>query len=134
MNRTTKVLIALSVLALTACGHIVTLYPRGGGEMATGTLNDGSRNISINLKGVTYSGQFVRGQTFGFGIGQSFGARPSFGTSMMVGSSNQSSALLVSADGKQVLRCELTVVAAIGGNGVCVDKDNITYDMNVKAQ
>jgi hypothetical protein len=134
MNRTIKVFIALSVLALTACGHIVTLYPRGGGEMAAGTLNDGSRNMSINLKGVTYSGQFVRGQTFGFGIGQSFGTRPSFGTSMMVGSSNQSSALLVSADGKQVLRCELTVVAAIGGNGVCVDKDNVTYDMNVKAQ
>jgi hypothetical protein len=134
MNRTIKVLIALTVLALTACGHIVTLYPRGGGEQATGTLNDGSRNMSINLKGVTYSGQFVRGQTFGFGVGQSIGARPAFGTSMMVGSSNQSSALLVSADGKQVLRCELVVVAAIGGNGVCVDKDNVTYDMNVKAQ
>ena len=134
MNITIKVIISLAVLALAACGHIVTLYPRGGGEMATGTLNDGSRNMSINLKGITYSGQFVRGQTFGFGIGQSFGVRPSFGTSMMVGSSNQSSALLVSADGKQVLRCELTVVAAIGGNGVCVDKDNITYDMNVKAQ
>ena len=134
MNHILKVLIVISVLALSACGHIVTLYPRGGGEQATGTLNDGSRNMSISLKGVTYSGQFVRGQTFGFGIGQSFGARPSFGTSMMVGSSNQSSALLVSADGKQVLRCELTVVAAIGGNGVCVDKDNVTYDMNVKAQ
>ena len=134
MHHILKVLIVISVLALSACGHIVTLYPRGGGEQATGTLNDGSRNMSISLKGVTYSGQFVRGQTFGFGIGQSFGARPSFGTSMMVGSSNQSSALLVSADGKQVLRCELTVVAAIGGNGVCVDKDNITYDMNVKAQ
>jgi hypothetical protein len=134
MNRTIKVLIALTVLALTACGHIVTLYPRGGGEQATGSLNDGSRNMSINLKGVTYSGQFVRGQTFGFGVGQSIGARPAFGTSMMVGSSNQSSALLVSADGKQVLRCELVVVAAIGGNGVCVDKDNVTYDMNVKAQ
>ena len=134
MNHILKVLIVISVLALSACGHIVTLYPRGGGEQATGTLNDGSRNMSINLKGVTYSGQFVRGQTFGFGIGQSFGTRPAFGTSMMVGSSNQSSALLVSADGKQVLRCELTVVAAIGGNGVCVDKDNITYDMSVKAQ
>jgi hypothetical protein len=134
MNTTLKVIISLTVLALTACGHIVTLYPRGGGELVTGTLNDGSRNMSINLKGVTYSGQFVSGQTFGFGIGQSFGARPAFGTSMMVGSSNQSSALLVSADGKQVLRCELTVVAAIGGNGVCVDKDNVTYDMNVKAQ
>ena len=134
MNPTLKLIISIAVLALTSCGHIVTLYPRGGGDVATGTLNDGSRNMNITLKGVTYSGQFVRGQTFGFGIGQSFGTRPSFGTSMMVGSSNQSSALLVSADGKQVLRCELTVVAAIGGNGVCVDKDNITYDMNVKAQ
>ncbi len=53
---------------------------------------------------------------------------------MMVGTSNQSSALLISADGKSTLRCELKVVAAIGGNGVCVDKDNITYDMNVKTQ
>ncbi len=129
-----KLVIAISALALTACGHIVTLYPRGGGEQATGTLNDGSRNMSVTLKGVTYTGQFVRGQTFGFGIGQSFGARPMTGTSMMVGSSNQSSALLISADGKSVLRCELTVVAAIGGNGVCVDKDNVTYDMNIKAQ
>ena len=129
-----KRLAVVAALSLTGCGHIVTLYPRGGGEQATGTLNDGSRNMTINLKGVTYTGQFVRGQTFGFGIGQSFGARPAFGTSMMVGGNNQSSALLVSNDGSQVLRCELTVIAAIGGNGVCVDKDNITYDMNVKAQ
>lgn len=129
-----KLGIAISALALTACGHIVTLYPRGGGEQATGTLNDGSRNMSVTLKGVTYTGQFVRGQTFGFGIGQSFGATPTFGTGLMVGSNNQSSALLVSTDGKNVLRCELKVVAAIGGNGVCVDKDNVTYDMNIKAQ
>jgi hypothetical protein len=129
-----KAIAVLSVLVLSACGHTVTLYPRGGGDQATGTLNDGSRKISITLKGITYAGQFVRGQTFGFGVGQTFGSRPSFGTSMMVGSSNQSSALLVSSDGKSVLRCELTVIAAIGGNGVCVDKDNITYDMNVKAQ
>ncbi len=134
MNRLLKATTVAAVCSLTACGHIVTLYPRGGGDQATGTLNDGSRNMSITLMGTTYTGQFTRGQTFGFGIGQSFGARPSFGTTMMVGSSNQYSALLVSSDGKQVLRCELTVVAAIGGNGVCVDKDNVTYDMNVKAQ
>ena len=134
MKTQLKALAAISILCLTACGHVVTLYPRGGGELATGTLNDGSRNMSITLKGTTYTGQFTRGQTFGFGIGQSFGARPAFGTTMMVGSSNQSSALLVSTDGKQVLRCELTIVAAIGGNGVCVDKDNVTYDMSVKSQ
>ncbi len=129
-----RLLTLILVLFLAACGHVVTLYPRGGGDQATGTLNDGSRNISVTLKGVTYTGQFVRGQTFGFGVGQSFGARPAFGTSMMVGSSNQSSALLVSTDGKTVIRCELSVVAAIGGNGVCVDKDGVTYDMNIKAQ
>ena len=119
---------------LSACGHVVTLYPRGGGEQATGTLNDGSRNISVTLKGVTYTGKFVRGQTVGLGLGQSFGATPSFGTTLMVGSNNQSSALLISDDGKSTLRCELKVVAAIGGNGVCVDKDDVTYDMNIKAQ
>ena len=129
-----RLLLSLAVLTLSACGHIVTLYPRGGGEQAIGTLNDGSRNMSVTLKGTTYSGKFVPGQTFGFGVGQSFGARPAFGSSMMVGTSNQSSALLISADSKSTLRCELKVVAAIGGNGVCVDKDNITYDMNVKAQ
>ena len=122
------------IVALSACGHIVTLYPRGGGDQATGTLNDGSRNMSVTLKGTTYIGKFVPGQTFGFGVGQSFGASSSFGTAMMVGNTNQSSALLVSTDGKSTLRCELRVVAAIGGNGVCVDKDDITYDMNVKAK
>ena len=79
-----KLVIAISVFALTACGHIVTLYPRGGGDQATGTLNDGSRNMSVTLKGVTYTGQFVRGQTFGFGIGQSFGATPTFGTGLII--------------------------------------------------
>lgn len=129
-----KVLLGVAILSLSGCGHIVTLYPRGGGDQAVGTLNDGSRNMSVTLKGITYTGQYVRGQTFGFGLGQSFGASPSFGTNVMVGSSNQSSALLLSTDGKNVLRCELTVVAAIGGNGVCLDKDNVTYDMNIKSQ
>jgi hypothetical protein len=129
-----KAIAALSVFALSACGHIVTLYPRGGGEQAIGSLNDGSRNMSVTLKGIIYSGQFVRGQTVGLGFGQSFGASPAFGSSVMVGNSNQSSALLISEDGKSVLRCELTVVAAIGGNGVCLDKDNVTYDMNIKSK
>ena len=42
-----RYLVSLVALALAACGHVVTLYPRGGGEQATGTLNDGSRSMSI---------------------------------------------------------------------------------------
>ena len=101
MSYAIKAIAAISIFYLSACGHIVTLYPRGGGHQATGTLNDGSRNMSITLKGETYTGQFIRGQTFGFGMGQSFGDHPTFGTPTMVGSSNQSSALLVSSDGKR---------------------------------
>ncbi len=129
-----KLFISIFSLTLAACGHIVTLYPRGGGDQAIGTLNDGSRNMSVTLKGTTYTGRFVPGQTFGFGTSQSVGAIPSFSTVMMVGASNQSSAILVSNDGKSTLRCELRVVAAIGGNGVCVDKDNTTYDVIIKSQ
>jgi hypothetical protein len=130
-----KKILLIVLASLAGCGHVVTLYPRGGGDQATGTLNDGSRNMTIILKGISYSGKFVRGQTFGFGMSQSVGSGfPKIGTSMMVGSSNQSSALLVSDDGKSVLRCELTVVAASGGNGVCVDKDSIVYDANLRVQ
>lgn len=125
-------LLLIAVLALSGCGHVVTLYPRGKGETATGSLNDGTRSMTINLKGTTYSGKFIRGQTFGFGVNQSVGTTPRLGTTMMVGNSNQASALLVSSDGKSVLRCELTVAAASGGNGVCVDKDDIVYDANIQ--
>ncbi len=63
-----KAITVLSVLVLGGCSHTVTLYPRGGGEQAIGTLNDGSRNMSVTLKGITYTGKFVPGQTFGFGV------------------------------------------------------------------
>ena len=32
-------------------------------------------------------------------------------------------------DGKSKLRCELRVVAAIGSNGFCADKHNITFHL-----
>lgn len=119
-----------ALLALSGCAQVLTLYPRGGGEQATGTLNDGSREMTVQLKGETYAGSYVSGQTFGFAMGQTFGAASSFGTGMIVGSTNQSTALLTS--GKNVLRCELKIAAAVGGSGVCIDKDNVTYDLLIK--
>ena len=126
---------AIAALFLAGCGHMVTLYPRGnGGQQATGTLNDGSRNMSVTLKGVTYTGRVMRGQSVGLGFTQSFGGTPSFGQAVMVATTNQYSAVLVGSDDKSVLRCELRLDVAIGGNGVCMDKDDITYDMTIKAQ
>jgi len=125
-----RISLYLMVLFIAGCAQTLTLFPRGDGEQATGTLNDGSRNMTIQLKGETYTGSFTPGQTFGFGIAQTSGATSAFGSAMMVGSSNQSVALLTS--GKNVIRCELRIVAALGGSGVCVDKDNVTYDLLIK--
>lgn len=113
------------------------MYPRGGGDIGTGTLNDGNREIVLTLKGKQFAGKFVRNQSYGFGIGQSFGAaptgialKPGFSTAAMMGATNQATAVLTS--GTEVLRCELVVVNASDGSGVCVDANNQTYDVLIK--
>jgi hypothetical protein len=131
-------LVLLSFLPiLAACSHTVMMYPRGGGETGTGTLNDGTREIVVTLKGKQFSGKFVRNQSYGFGIGQSFGPaptglamKPGFNTAAMMGATNQATAVLTS--GAEVLRCELVVVNASDGSGVCVDADNLSYDVLIK--
>lgn len=122
---------------IAACSHTVTMYPRGGGDIGTGTLNDGSRDIAVNLKGKQYTGKFVRNQSYGFGLGQTFGAgptgiamKPGFNTAAMMGATNQATAVLT--NGSDVLRCELVVVNASDGSGVCVDEKGVTYDVLIK--
>jgi hypothetical protein len=122
---------------LAACSHTVTMYPRGGGDIGTGTLNDGNREIVVTLKGKQYAGKFVRNQSYSFGIGQSFGAaptgialKPGFNTASMMGATNQATAVLTS--GTEVLRCELVVVNASDGSGVCTDSNNLAYDVLIK--
>ena len=122
--------LCLPVIMLTACSHTITLFPRGGGEQATGTLNDGAKQMTVVLKGETYTGTYQKGTFTSHGFGQTYGARPKFTTTTFVGSNNQATALLTS--GAHVLRCEFTITEAIGGNGVCVDKDETVYDMLTK--
>jgi hypothetical protein len=131
-----RVLLSLLPI-LAACSHTVTMYPRAGGDIGTGTLNDGSREIVVTLKGKQYVGKFVRSQSYGLGIGQSYGAAPTgltmkpvFNTAAMMGASNQATAVLTS--GAEVLRCELVVVNASDGSGVCVDANNAAYDVLIK--
>jgi hypothetical protein len=131
-------LVLLSFLPiLAACSHTVMMYPRGGGDVGSGSLNDGTREIQVLLKGKQYTGKFVRNQTYGFGLDQTFGAAPSgpvmkpgFGTTSTMGASNQATAVLVS--GSDVLRCDLVVVNASDGSGVCTDSNNLAYDVLIK--
>ncbi len=56
--------------------------------------------------------------------------KPGFNTSAVMGASNQATAVLTS--GAEVLRCELVVVNASDGSGVCVDANNLVYDVLIK--
>lgn len=122
---------------LAACSHTLTMYPRGSGDLGTGSLNDGTREIHVQLKGKQYTGKFVRNQTYGFGLGQSFGAtstglamKSGFATAVTMGSSNQATAVLIS--GTEVLRCDLVVINASDGSGICTDSNNLAYDVVIK--
>jgi hypothetical protein len=122
-------MITVAFILLAGCTHDITLYPRDGGEQATGWVNDGSHNLEVQLRGDTYSGKYVLGQTFGIGMGTTFGVRPRFGSGMMVSQNNQAGALLTGPKG--ILRCDFVIVAAHGGNGVCQDSRAV-YDMLIK--
>ncbi len=136
---TTMLCFMTTFLLLSACSHTVTLFPRGGGDIATGTLNDGNRDVVVHLQGKTYTGKFVRNETYGVSVGQSLGVgylgrlnsmQQGFGTAGSFGSSNQASALLTS--GSDALRCDLVVVNASDGSGVCSDRDGQLYDVLIK--
>jgi hypothetical protein len=126
----------VSALVLCGCSHTITMFPRGGGETGTGSLNDGTREVVVYLKGKTYSGKFVRNESYGVGATQGIsvggvgGIRQGFGTTAVFGSGNQASALLIS--GSDLIRCDLIVVNASDGSGVCSDQENRIYDVLIK--
>jgi len=110
------------LLLLTGCTHAVTLMPRSGGEKAYGEFNDGSRTMTVTIRGETYTGDYSRGSGVGVSLGAGGAISPGFGIS------NQHAALLIGAKGN--VRCEW-ILEAFGGNGVCMDPENNVYDLLV---
>lgn len=112
----------LFVLLLAGCSYNATLYPRGGGEQATGNY-DGISALTVTLKGATYTGNATRGSTSGMVFTP--GAFPT----PVMGLSNQYSAVLGGPGG--AVRCQF-VLNMEGGNGVCQGPDGTIYDMVIR--
>lgn len=117
-------LAVLLAAALAGCAYNVTLFPRGGGDQATGTFEVGSQTMTVKLNGETYTGNVIAGSTVGIGT---VGTK----TATMVGSTNQRSALLKGPNG--LIRCEY-VIQVRGGNGTCVDSREKVYDLGIAPQ
>ena len=92
--------------------------------------------MTVDVEGVTYTGSYVLGATFGISNSQAFATttgerRPLFVNATGFGStsttSNQGRALLVGANNKTI-RCDI-MVSRMSGLGLCRDSDGRVYDL-----
>jgi hypothetical protein len=127
---------ALSAL-LVGCSRDLTLMSRQGSETGQGTSHSYGTNrgdLTIDLHGKRYSGQWVVAQGGSTGLLSSAAFSPrggqatGFGSGLFFDMSKTGTALLKSADGSG-LRCEF-VVSSGTGYGVCQDELGL-YDLQV---
>lgn len=124
-----KYLLIIGLALLGGCSsYNMTLYPRGGGDLVTGTAS-ADRQLKVMLRGEEYEGRAVQAKSSGFGLATKYGSAPT--TVVSSGSSNQWTALLTS--NSKALRCEF-MGDRQGGNGICVDSSEKVYDLLLKPQ
>lgn len=126
-----RILFVLLLSGLAGCAYNLTLYPRGGGDIAKGTGDSSRKEITVQIDGETYVGNYIQATSTGFGFVNTYGRSPAFGNSFMGSSSNQFTALL--SNGKTALRCEF-MAETRGGNGICVDSREKVYDLQISPQ
>lgn len=127
---------ALLILAgsLAGCAHPVTLMSETSGVVGHGTATGmgGVGDLTVNIGGKTYAGQWVMAQNGGIGVVNGFAGSTSFsGTSIMAGGGN-GTALLRAKDGSG-LRCQFVWSSmSQAGYGKCRDDSGTVYDIQVR--
>jgi len=126
-------LLALLVI-LAGCSHDLTLVDRDNGQQGTGTATgwNGSGNLTVQLNGKTYAGNWVSvaggsiGSFAGFG-----GTTPFTGLGTSESTSSSGTALLNSEDGSR-LRCAFVFGSFSNtGYGECQDEKKKMYDLQI---
>jgi hypothetical protein len=112
--------VLLSIAALTGCVSQVTLISQDSKRYEM-KVDQMARKLSTTIDGVFYTGSAVGSEAVGFSSGQTFGLKPTFGTSTTIVQGNSGQALLTATTG-QYLECGYTKSGmTIIGN--CVGND-----------
>ena len=136
-----KLVLICGVLLIQACSHQLSLYPRGGGQVATGVANEAGKTIEIQFEGHLYKGRYsydgggvVSVQSFG--TSQAFsGARSvtaqgsSYGTAYVPGTGN--GRIFAIAPSGNSIRCEFQYKGG-SGLGVCEDNQGRVFDLVIE--
>lgn len=130
-------------IALSGCAYNLTLHPRDGGPVGSGTANSSNKSLTIDLAGKTYRGTYVYdggspvfSQTFGNATAfNRFGTTSAYGSATTTGyvpGSGQGRVVAFASDGSSI-RCEFTFRQG-SGIGVCEDNTNKPYDLVISGQ
>lgn len=115
-------LLAAALLAGCATQQSVTLMPRGTGAQGTGTFDHIHQVLTVQIDGNSFSGTPVR---------KTATTSSSMFTIGATTTTNAESALLIGPAGQ--VRCEFEWGPMMStANGVCVDRNNVTYDLLIK--
>lgn len=102
-----RALIGVSMaLMLTGCISELSLISQDSKRYEM-KVDQAKRRLSTTIDGIDYTGTAVASQSVAFGTGQTFGLKPTFGTSTTVIAGNDAKALLTSKTG-EYLECAYT--------------------------
>lgn len=136
-----KLLALASTVLLCSCAtYNLTLMPRDGGQMATGTVNKQDKTLTINLAGKVYHGPYTYMRSGSVGFGNAYGTASgvggiatasAWGSSFAMSSMATGSAFLQAPDGSG-LRCRFQFsTASQQGIGECMTDQKQIYDMQI---
>lgn len=136
-----KLIVLASTILLCSCAtYHLTLMPRDGGQVASGTASQADKTITITLAGKVYRGTYSYVQDGSFGFGNAFGTAvgprvvatgSAWGNSFAMSAMGGGMALLRANDGTG-LRCRFSYSSMTAqGTGECMDDQHKLYDMQI---
>lgn len=115
--RLMRLLAIALTLILTACGGSAMLIDQGGKQYA-GKFDAISKTLEVTIDGKLYSGFYIVNSGYAVGSSQTFGARPTYGTTQFMVGGTSGNAMIRSIDG-DAITCDFNY-QGMRAIGVCV--------------
>jgi len=108
--------IALTLI-LTACGGSAMLIDQGG-KQYSGKFDAISKTLEVTIDGKLYSGFYIVNSGYAFSSSQTFGVKPTYGTSQVMVGGTSGNAIIRSVDG-DAITCDFNY-QGLRAIGVCL--------------
>ena len=125
-NRFKRLFVLVPFVFLGACGGKTILIDRDGRE-STGTYDAIGKTLDVTVNGKLYRGSYITNAGTGVGSFQTYGAKPTYGTTQTYASGSSGRAILRSQDG-ETIQCEFNY-QGMNAIGTCGDAKGNTWQL-----